>query len=57
MNELQRIWLNAYNGWLMAVSPSEELHPTDYTAAREHADNVISSLKALETDEKFAEVK
>lgn len=44
MNELQRIWLNAYNGWLMSVSPSGELHPTDYTAAREHADAVLNSL-------------
>ncbi|WP_162997846.1 hypothetical protein [Rahnella sp. Larv3_ips] len=44
MNELQKIWLNAYNGWLMAVSPSGELHPTDYTAAREHADAVLNSL-------------
>lgn len=44
MNELQKIWLNAYNGWLTAVSPEGELHPTDYTAAREHADAVLNSL-------------
>jgi len=44
MNEFQKIWLAAYNGWLMAVSPSGELHSTDYTAAREHADAVLSSL-------------
>ncbi|MBU9815475.1 hypothetical protein J1781_11495 [Rahnella sp. C60] len=44
MNEFQKIWLSAYNGWLTAVSPSGELHPTDYTAAREHADAVLSSL-------------
>lgn len=44
MNELQKIWLEAYKGWLMAVSPSGELHILDYTAAREHADAVLSSL-------------
>lgn len=44
MNEFQRIWLEAYRGWLKAVSPSGELHPTDYTAAREHADAVLNSL-------------
>lgn len=44
MNEFQQIWLAAYNGWLIAVSPSGELHPTDYTAAREHADAVLNSL-------------
>lgn len=44
MNELPKIWLAAYNGWLTAVSPMGELHPTDYTAAREHADAVLNSL-------------
>jgi len=44
VNEFQKIWLSAYSGWLTAVSPSGELHPTDYTAAREHADAVLSSL-------------
>lgn len=44
MNELQSIWLDAYRGWLKAVSPEGELHPTDYTAAREHADAVLNSL-------------
>jgi hypothetical protein len=44
MNEFQKIWLSAYKGWLMAVSPSGELHSTDYTAAREHADAVLNSL-------------
>jgi len=44
VNEFQKIWLAAYNGWLVAVSPSGELHPTDYTEAREHADAVLNSL-------------
>jgi hypothetical protein len=44
VNEFQKIWLSAYKGWLMAVSPSGELHSTDYTAAREHADAVLNSL-------------
>ncbi|WP_443568401.1 hypothetical protein [Rahnella aceris] len=44
MNEFQKIWLAAYKGWLTAVSPEGELHPTDYTAAREHADAVLNSL-------------
>lgn len=44
MNEFQKIWLSAYKGWLMAVSPSGELHSTDYTAALEHADAVLNSL-------------
>ena len=44
MNELQSIWLDAYRGWLKAVSPEGELHTTDYTAAREHADAVLNSL-------------
>lgn len=44
MNEFQKIWLAAYNGWLTAVSPEGELHPSDYTAAREHADAVLNSL-------------
>lgn len=44
MNEFQTIWLSAYKGWLLAVSPSGELHSTDYTAAREHADAVLNSL-------------
>ncbi|MES4611374.1 hypothetical protein V2154_02130 [Ewingella sp. CoE-038-23] len=51
MNEFQKIWLSAYNGWLVAVSPSGELHPTDYTEARKHADAVIASLKALSEPE------
>jgi hypothetical protein len=44
VNEFQKIWLAAYNGWLTAVSPEGELHPSDYTAAREHADAVLNSL-------------
>ncbi|MDF1895109.1 hypothetical protein [Rahnella contaminans] len=44
MSEFQKIWFDAYKGWLKAVSPEGELHPTDYTAAREHADAVLSSL-------------
>lgn len=44
MNEFQKIWFSAYKGWLIAVSPSGELHTTDYTAAREHADSVLNSL-------------
>lgn len=44
MSEFQKIWLDAYRGWLKAVSPEGELHPTDYTAAWEHADAVLNSL-------------
>lgn len=47
MNELQQIWLEAYRGYLNAASPFGEHHTGEYTAAREHADAVISSLKAL----------
>jgi len=44
MNELQRIWLDAYRGYLKAASYTGELCPSDYTAAGEHADAVLSSL-------------
>jgi len=44
MNELQRIWLDAYRGYLKAADAYGELCPSDYTAAGEHADAVLNSL-------------
>lgn len=44
MNEFQKIWLEAYKNWLIAVCPLGERSTTDYTAAREHADGVLNSL-------------
>lgn len=44
MNQLQKIWLDAYRGYLQAVSITGEYCPTDYDRAREHADAVLNSL-------------
>lgn len=47
MNELQQVWLEAYRGYLNAASPFGEQNTGEYKEAREHADAVIASLKAL----------
>ncbi len=44
MNELQKIWLDAYRGYLVAASATGEHCPSDYDSAREHADAVLNSL-------------
>lgn len=44
MSLLKQIWMNAYSGYLKAVSITGEYCPADYTAAREHADAVLNSL-------------
>jgi len=44
VNELQKIWLDAYRDYLKAISITGEYCPADYTAAREHADAVLNSL-------------
>jgi hypothetical protein len=44
MNELQKIWLDAYRGYLKAASATGEHCPSDYDNAYEHADAVLNSL-------------
>lgn len=44
MNELQKIWLDAYRGYLKAASATCEHCPSDYDNAHEHADAVLNSL-------------
>ena len=44
MNELQKLWLDAYRSYLKAASPTGELCPSDHDSALDHADAVLNSL-------------